>query len=189
MGKGVLIILGWQLVLVWTFCTFSRIFAITGNTAICLKSLLIFSGGSTLGTGLTKVCLYMVGYLFCTILVVMISCGTMANSSAKRLNTQARILSAPVTFRAFSCFKTFLTCLMLGIRGLETERPPGSTSVVVGVKSCHGQVKASWSFSVRFSEDGTWFAFPPVTTWMVDRCEPFRRGSGAQICSLIFVEP
>jgi len=71
------------------------------------KALLIFSGGWTLGTGLTKACLYMVGYLFCTILAVMISCVTTANSSAKRLNTQARILSAPVTFLAFSCFKTF----------------------------------------------------------------------------------
>ena len=60
-----------------------------------------------------------------TILAVMISCVTAANSSAKRLNTQAGILSAPVAFLAFSCFKTFLTCPMLGRRGLETERPSG----------------------------------------------------------------
>ena len=53
-------------------CTFSRIFAITGSTEICLKSLSIFSGGWTMGTGLTKACSYMVGYLFCTILAVMI---------------------------------------------------------------------------------------------------------------------
>ena len=38
-------------------CPFSRIFAITDNTEICLKSLSIFPGGWTLGTGLTKVCL------------------------------------------------------------------------------------------------------------------------------------
>ena len=45
----------------------------TGSTDICLKSVPIFSGGLTFGTGLTSACLYKLGYLHSFMLAQMIS--------------------------------------------------------------------------------------------------------------------
>ena len=57
-------------------CTFSKSLPRTGRTDICLKSVSISSGGWTFGTGLTRACLYKVGYFFSEILAQIISWAT-----------------------------------------------------------------------------------------------------------------
>ena len=65
----------------------SSTLATCGKTEICLKSLFIFIGLSTLGTGLTRACLLLVGYLDCTILAQIINNVVLSNSSAKKVET------------------------------------------------------------------------------------------------------
>ena len=79
-------------------CTLSRTWPRTGKTDICQKSVSRFSGGCTFGTGLTRACLYKVGYFLSRILALMISWTTTASSSGNLFKVQALILSEPVVF-------------------------------------------------------------------------------------------
>ena len=73
------------------------------------KSLSMSFGGLTMGTGVTRVCLYVDEYLHWIILAQIISCTTGASSSQYRLSTHPGIMSDPVAFLGFSSFKAALT--------------------------------------------------------------------------------
>ena len=73
------------------------------------KSLSMSFVGLTLRTGVTKAYLYTDGYLHWIILAQIILWTTGASSSQYRLSTHPGIMSDPVAFLRFSCFKAALT--------------------------------------------------------------------------------
>ena len=82
------------------------------------KSLSMSFGGLTLGTGVTRVCLYADEYLHWIILAqIILSCTTGASSSQYRLSTHPGIMSDPVAFLGFSSFKAALTRPIEGVGG------------------------------------------------------------------------
>ena len=113
-------------ILVSIICTISWTLPRTGKSDICLKPVSRYSGGWTFGKGLTRACLYNVGYFLSRLLAQMISWTT----TAKGFQVQALMLYVPVAFFELSSISNFFTCLMLGTRGELSSKPSGCLNVI-----------------------------------------------------------
>ena len=98
-------------------CSFSRTLANWGSIEVWQKSFSVSVEGHTLEIGVTKACLYRVGYLHWVVLLQMISWTTAASSSQKRFSNHAGISSELVAFLGFSCLNAALTWLIDGTGG------------------------------------------------------------------------
>ena len=131
---------------------FSRTLSSCGRTEIWRKSLSISFGGYTLGTGLINACLYITGYLHCTMLAHMMHVQHGASFLKNRFSSQASILSAPVSFLGLRCSRVALTCLTVCMGG-GTSFNRGITVLIsrtsVGAASFQGLVNTYCRRSAR----------------------------------------
>jgi hypothetical protein len=122
-----------------------------GRLDIWRKSFSISLGGLTFGTGITKECLYAVGYSHYFILSQIMSWTMAASYSQYRLSTHAGIPSDPVAFLEFtSCFKAVLTCpieVVGGFSCLSDDATSSRLGIMISWSFDHGLVNIFCSIS------------------------------------------